>query len=196
MHAAGGTVSLDATTVPMNPKATINATVRVHDIDLNQLVAASSLASSIKLQVHVSGAIPFSIGPTGVRFHAGRLASSAPGQLQIARTVWGSVAQAGQTNAFQDFAFQALAHLRIEQLSGALNSLPGGRLGLLLHIRGENDPPVPAVPRIGLIALLRGHAFDKPLPLPTGTPIDLTLDTSLNLDELLAALRPSSPTTH
>jgi hypothetical protein len=34
---------------------------------------------------------------------------------------------------------------------------------------------------------LQGRAFDKPLPLPKGTPIDLTLDTSLNLDELLAS---------
>ena len=36
-------------------------------------------------------------------------------------------------------------------------------------------------------ALLRGHAFDKPLPLPKGTPVDLTLDTSLNLDDILNA---------
>ena len=41
--------------------------------------------------------------------------------------------------------------------------------------------------RVSVLDLLRGRAFDKPLPLPKGTPIDLTLDTSLNLDELLAS---------
>jgi hypothetical protein len=56
---------------------------------------------------------------------------------------------------------------------------------LLLHLKGRNDPVQAAEPRIGLLELLGGHAFDKPLPLPKGTPIDLTLDTSLNLDELL-----------
>jgi len=37
-----------------------------------------------------------------------------------------------------------------------------------------------------VLDLLRGRAFDKPLDLPKGTPVNLTLDTSLNLDELLA----------
>ena len=57
----------------------------------------------------------------------------------------------------------------------------------MLHVKGRHDPPTAPVTRIGLIDLLRGHAFDKPIPLPKGTPVDLTLDTSLNFDELLAA---------
>jgi hypothetical protein len=43
--------------------------------------------------------------------------------------------------------------------------------------------------RLSVFDLLQGHAFDKPLPLPKGTPVDLTLDTSLNFDELLDAYR-------
>jgi hypothetical protein len=35
--------------------------------------------------------------------------------------------------------------------------------------------------------LIRGRAFNKPIPLPKGTPIELTLDTSLNFDELMRA---------
>ncbi len=54
-----------------------------------------------------------------------------------------------------------------------------------MHLVGQNDPPQVAETRVGVIDLLRGRAFDKPLPLPKGTPIDLTLDTSVNLDELL-----------
>jgi hypothetical protein len=66
-----------------------------------------------------------------------------------------------------------------------VNSLPMGRLNIVLHVKGQHDPAVGGEPRVSVLDLLRGHAFDKPLPLPKGTPIDLTLDTSLNLDELL-----------
>ena len=88
-------------------------------------------------------------------------------------------------NAVQDFAYQALENLAFDQLDGTVNSQPMGRLGLLLHLKGRNDPAQAAETRVGVVDLLRGRAFDKPLPLPKGTPIDLTLDTSLNLDELL-----------
>jgi Dicarboxylate transport len=92
---------------------------------------------------------------------------------------------ASPPNAVQDFAYQALENLAFDQLEGTVNSRPMGRLGVLLHIKGRNDPATAAEPRVGVLDLLRGRAFDKPLPLPKGTPIDLTLDTSLNLDELL-----------
>ena len=54
--------------------------------------------------------------------------------------------------------------------------------------------------RVGLLDLLRGRAFNKRIALPAKTPVDLTLDTSLNFDELLEAWRraykgedPSNP---
>jgi hypothetical protein len=85
----------------------------------------------------------------------------------------------------QDFAYQALENLSFDRLEGAVNSQPMGRLGVQLHIVGRNDPQQAAEPRVRVLDLLRGRAFDRPLPLPKGTPIDLTLDTSVNLDELL-----------
>jgi hypothetical protein len=57
----------------------------------------------------------------------------------------------------------------------------------LLHVKGVHDPAEAVETRVGVGELLQGRAFDKPLPLPKGTPIDLTLDTSLNLDELLGS---------
>ena len=45
-------------------------------------------------------------------------------------------------NAVQDFAYQALENLAFDQLDGTVNSLPMGRLGLLLHIKGRNEPVV------------------------------------------------------
>ena len=87
-------------------------------------------------------------------------------------------------NAVQDFAYQALENLAFRQPEGTLNSQPMGRLQLLLH-QGQHEPASHQKRRVGVVELIRGRAFDKPLPLPKGTPIDLTLDTSLNLDELL-----------
>jgi hypothetical protein len=87
----------------------------------------------------------------------------------------------------QDFAYQALENLSFNALTGTVNSLPMGRLGVLLHVKGEHDPPQAQETRVGILDLLQGRTFEKPLPLPKATPIDLTLDTSLNLDELLAS---------
>jgi hypothetical protein len=36
---------------------------------------------------------------------------------------------------------------------------------------------------------LNGSAFQRRIPLPAKTPVDLTLDTSLNFDELIAAAK-------
>ena len=47
--------------------------------------------------------------------------------------------------------------------------------------------------RVGMLGG-RGTAFNRPIPLPSGTPVDLTLDTSLNFDDLMAAYaRRSDP---
>ncbi len=41
--------------------------------------------------------------------------------------------------------------------------------------------------------LARGTAFNKHIRLPKGTPVDLTLDTSLNFDDLMAAYSRDEP---
>ena len=141
----------------------------------------------------IDGVVPFTVEPQGVRFVNGHIAANGPGRLSIKReALTTSVGTGGGTqappNAVQDFAYQALENLAFDQLDGTVNSLPMGRLGLLLHIKGRNEPVMQvAETRVGVVDLLRGRAFDKPLPLPKDTPIDLTLDTSLNLDELLAS---------
>jgi hypothetical protein len=127
-----------------------------------------------------------------LRFANGHIAAESPGHLSIQRTALTSAVGTGasgqaQPNAVQDFAYQALENLSFSELNGDVNSRPMGRLGVLLHVKGEHDPARPMETRVGVVELLQGRAFDKPLPLPKGTPIDLTLDTSVNLDELLAS---------
>jgi hypothetical protein len=186
---AAGTAKIDPLTWTFGSQ-TLASTLRLSQIDLGALLASSNLASKVHLQAQVSGTLPFSIGPEGLRIKDGVVAATKPGRISIDRSLWAS----GQVtaNAMQDFAYQALENLAFDRLQGRINSLPGGRLGLLLHIEGRNDPPKPTDTRIGLVDLLRGQAFAKPLPLPKGTPIDLTLDTSLNFDELLRAYRAAS----
>ena len=92
-----------------------------------------------------------------------------------------------QVNAIQDFAYQAMENLAFDTLEAGVNSTDKGRLSVLFHVKGRHDPKVAEKARVGILDLLRGRAFDKHIALPAKTPVDLTLDTSLNFDELLAA---------
>jgi hypothetical protein len=90
-------------------------------------------------------------------------------------------------NAVQDFAYQAMENLAFETMEATVNSVDNGRLNVLFSIHGQNDPPVAKEARISVFDALRGKALSEPVDLPKGTPVNLTLDTSLNFDELLAA---------
>jgi hypothetical protein len=187
---AEGRAVLDPMTYSFDPGATSQGTLRLQNINVQPLVEAAGLTDRVTVQARIDGTVPFTIGPDGVRFADGRVAANAPGRLSIKREALtasvGTGADGGvPPNAVQDFAYQALENLAFERLEGVVNSQPMGRLGVLLHLVGQNDPPQVAETRVGVIDLLRGRAFDRPLPLPKGTPIDLTLDTSVNLDELL-----------
>jgi hypothetical protein len=187
---AQGRAALDPMTYSFAPGATSRGTLRLQNINAQTLIEAAGLTDRMSVQARIDGAVPFTLGPDGVRFADGRIAANAPGRLSIKRealTASVGTGAGGQVppNAVQDFAYQALEHLAFERLEGVVNSQPMGRLGVLLHLIGQNDPPQVEEARVGIIDLLRGRAFDRPLPLPKGTPIDLTLDTSVNLDELL-----------
>jgi hypothetical protein len=181
---AEGRASLGAFTIDLaNPKR-IDGAADLSSISLAALVAASNLGSKVRLEGKVSGHVPFSAGPDGFRIVNGHVQADGAGRLSIDRSLWAQ-GGAATTNAVQDFAYQALENLSFDQLSADLNSVPGGRLQVLFHIKGRSDPPKPQQAEVGLVDLINGTALQKPIPLPNGTPIDLTLDTSLNFDELL-----------
>ena len=85
----------------------------------------------------------------------------------------------------QDFAYQALEYLAYDEMTAELNSVANGRLSILFKIKGKSDPPKRQIAEIAISDIVNGTALQKQVPLPSGTPIDLTLDTSLNFDELL-----------
>src|SRR5665213_535587 len=182
---AEGHASLGAIAISLADPGHVAGTAQLSSIALNSLVAASNLGSKVKLEGKVSGRIPFTIGPDGFRITNGRVAADGPGRLSVNRSLWAQGDAALSSNAVQDFAYQALENLAFDQMSAELNSVAGGRLQVVFHIKGRSDPPKPQVAEVSLIDIINGTALYKPIALPSGTPIDLTLDTSLNFDELL-----------
>ena len=169
--------------------------IRIHDVDIGMLVAASNLSKKISLTARVSGTVPFRYGPQGLRFVAGRIATQGQGRLSIARSLWSGTGEE-DSSAVRNFAYQAMEDLAIDKLDGTIDSLPTGRLGMIFHIKGRYDPEKAGNPSVDLFELLRGTALDRSIPLPKGTDVNLTLDTTLNFDELLAAYRKAWADTH
>ena len=178
-------LSLGAITFSLANPGQIAGVADLKGISLNSLVTASNLGSKVKLEGKVSGHIPFVMGPEGFRITNGHVAADELGRLSVDRSLWTQGEAAISSNAVQDFAYQALENLAFEQMSADLNSVANGRLQIVFHIKGRSDPPEPQVAEVAITDVINGTALYKPIPLPSGTPIDLTLDTSLNFDELL-----------
>ena len=182
---AQGHASLGAITVDVADPGHVAGSAQLNGIALNSLVAASNLGNKVKLEGKVSGRIPFEMGPDGFRIVNGHVAADGPGRLSVDRSLWTQGEAAINSNAVQDFAYQALENLAFEQMSADLNSVANGRLQVVFHIKGKSDPPKRQIAEVAITDVINGTALYKPIPLPSGTPIDLTLDTSLNFDELL-----------
>jgi hypothetical protein len=195
----GGTVKLEPFAVPFAPGATWGGAILLDGVQISQMVEATPFGDRVDLDARLSGRIPFQSTPLGVRIAAGDLHAIQPGRLSIQREALTGVATSGgaplapgapapataPTNAFSDFAYQAMENLAFDTLSARIDSLPAGRLGVVFHIKGRNEPPKKQVLRVPLNQLVDRSFMDKPQPLPSGTKVDLTLDTSLNLDQLL-----------
>jgi hypothetical protein len=199
---AGGRVWLEPSRLPLDPSRAVTGSLVLDGVDLGQILAASPLADQVKITAIVDGTLPFALKNGAIQISGGQLAARGAGRLSIARTALSGLqtgsatgsgaVTAGPTaplggNAIQDFAYQAMENLAFDSLDARIDSLPGARLGLVFHIKGRNDPEKDVPSKIALRDLVAGRAFDKPIALPKGTPIDLTLDTSLNFGDLIKA---------
>jgi len=81
-----------------------------------------------------------------------------------------------------------MENLAFDVLTADVNSLDEGRVGVLFHIKGRHDPPERQELRLSLSELISREFLNRPLPLPSNTGIDLTLDTTLNLNQLVSDL--------
>jgi hypothetical protein len=194
----GGHVRIESLEVPFDAKAPVRGVLLFDGVQLHDLVEASPFGDRVDLDARVSGRVPFTAGVGGVRIADGQLKAVEPGRLSIQRTALTSVAADGAISGpaaaaapdpnatFTDFAYQAMENLAFDTLEAGVQSKPDGRLGVLFHIVGRHDPPKRQEIRLGLMDLIRKRFLGQKLPLPSGTGVNLTLDTTLNLDDLLA----------
>jgi len=189
ISALGGKLRLEPLTIPVPPDAEFQGVIILDGVELGQLLDVSNLGDKVSAQATLDGRLPFAASPTGFRFLKGSVTARGPGRLAIKREALTGMstgeAAVTEVNAVQDFAYQAMENLAFDQLDASVESLPGGRLGVIFHIKGKHDPEIGEEIVLGLGEILDRSALTRRLPLPKGTPIDLTLDTSLNFDELL-----------
>jgi hypothetical protein len=201
----GGLIRIDSLVVPLTPKPIIHGVLELQGLQLHDLVEASPFGDKVDLTAKVSGRMPFTLDGDKVRIQRGSLHAIEPGRLSIQRTALTGVQAAGavetpgapeavqaavqpdaSTDTISDFAYQAMENLAFSTLSAEVDSRPDGRLAVLFHIVGKHDPPQRQVIRLTLMDLIQKKFLNRQLPLPSGTGVNLTLDTTLNLDDLLA----------
>ena len=180
-----GHVALEGFTINPADPSHITGAAQLSSIALSSLIGASNLGAKVKLEGKVSGRVPFALTSEGFRITNGHIAADGPGRLSVNRSLWMQGEAALSSNAVQGFAYQALENLAFDSMTADLNSIVGGRLQIVFHIKGHSDPPVHQTADVAIADILDGTAMYKPILLPSATPIDLTLDTSLNFDELL-----------
>jgi hypothetical protein len=190
---AGGFASLEPVEIPFDPNTSWEGVLVLENVQMGELFARSGFADSVQLDAVVSGRVPFVYGPNGVTIIEGQVAAVQPGRLSINREVLTGMAAEGggeavPPNTVQDFAYQALENLWFDQMEATLNSLPEGRLGVLFTVHGRHDPPVEQEIRLTIMEVIQQDFLNRVLPLPSGTEINLTLDTSFNLDQLVEDL--------
>ncbi len=212
VQSPGGPVVLEPTTVYFDGKTPLSGVIAFNGLDFGKIIAATDLATSMTFKGDLSGRIPFGVDQGHITVSAGTMNSDAPGQISIKRTAvtgvnsaTGSVttdappataaiasknAEAAAVadpnfNPFQDLAFQAMEHVAYDQIDARLNSIDGGKLNINFHIKGYYDPPQPQKAKISLLDYISGKWMQKPIKLPSKTPVELYLEIPVNLDEIL-----------
>ena len=195
----GGRVRVEALEYPLVAGAPSRGVLVFEGVQLHDIVEASPFGDKVDLDAKVSGRMAFEANGNRVRITGGELKADQPGRISIDRVALtgvqadGAVAAPGAVAAsvnandtITDFAYQAMENLAFDKLDATIASRDDGRLGVLFHIVGRHDPPTKQTIRLSVMDLLQKRFLGRKLPLPSGTGVNLTLDTTLNLDDLLA----------
>lgn len=194
LKVAGGVIRVEPFALPLGPGQPFSGVIVLENVQLGEVIAGSGFGDKVALDAVVSGRLPFTSDPTaGIRIAGGTLAAVQPGRLSIQSEALSGLEAGGggevvPPSTVQDLAYQAMENLSFDILSAEVNSLDEGRIGVLFHIRGRHDPPVHQELRIGIAEFISREFLNRPLPLPSGTGIDLTLDTTLNVNQLVGDL--------
>ena len=196
-----GKLVFDPFILPFKPGEPWTGAINIEAVQVKDLVEASPFGDRVDLEARLTGRAPFEVTPQGVRVSGGVLRAIEPGRLSILREAFTTVGAEGggvsvpvpvpeeaapeATNAITEFAYQAMEHLAFDTLDAQVDSQDNGRLGVLMHLKGEHTPPKKQEIRLTIMELIRQSFMNRSLPLPSGTKVDLTLDTSINLDQIL-----------
>jgi|TARA_R100000149_G_scaffold65270_1_gene39167 hypothetical protein len=187
-----GQVTVEPFDIPLDPAVPWGGTVLLERVQVGDLVAGAGFGDKVQLDAVVSGSIPFVRSPDGqIRISGGSLQAVQPGRLSIQREALSGLEAGGGGEAIppgvvEDLAYQAMEYMAFDSLTARVDSLDGGRLGVLFRIMGRHDPPERQELRLGLLDVIRRDFLGQPLELPSDTGIRLTLDTTFNLDQIVS----------
>lgn len=193
LHIGGGVVRIEPLAIPFDRSQTLTGALVLESVQIGNIFSGAGLDDKVKLDAIVSGRIPFTSGPDGVRVVGGVLNAVQPGRLSLQREALTGLEASNSDdslppNAMTDLAYQALENLAFNDMTVVVNSLDAGRLNLRFGIHGRHDPPNKQEIRLTWLQVLRRQFFDTPLPLPSGTGVNLNLDTTLNANQLIGDL--------
>jgi hypothetical protein len=183
---AGGTVRLQAT-ASLGADQTVKGEVVMDKVQVRDLIKASPFGDRVSMTAEISGRMPFRMSGGQLRFAQGAAQADGPGRLSINRNTFnpGGVAGAANQDNLSTFGYQAMENLAFQSLEASIKSLPDGRLGMVFHIKGRHDPPTRKELRLTWRDFFDRGILNKTMPLPSDTEVNLTLDTTLNLDNLI-----------
>ena len=191
---AGGLIRVEPFAAPLDRSQPFGGVIVLENVQLGEIIAGSGFGDKVALDAVVSGRLPFTSDPAaGIRISGGTLAAVQPGRLSIQREALSGLEAGGggegvPPNTVQDLAYQAMENLSFDILSAEVNSLDQGRIGVVFRIRGRHDPPQRQELRLSIAEFISREFLNRELPLPSGTGIDLTLDTTLNVNQLVSDL--------
>jgi hypothetical protein len=183
----GGKVRINAV-ASLSADQTIEGELKLDGVQVHDLVASSPFSDKVSLTAQVSGAMPFRVAAGKLRIASGAARADGPGRLSINRATFNpggvEVGPASKDN-LSTFGYQAMSDLTFETLSATIDSQPDGKLRMVFRLAGKYDPPTKKELRLTWRDFLDRDILNKPMPLPSNTQVNLTLDTTLNLDNLI-----------
>jgi hypothetical protein len=183
----GGKVRINAT-ASLAADQTVQGQVTLDGVQVHDLVASSPLSDKMSLTSQISGSLPFRMAAGKLRIAGGAAKSDGPGRLSINRATFnpgGAATGPATKDNLSTFGYQALENLAFHTLNATIESQADGKLRMVFHIAGKYDPPTKKELRLTWRDFFDRKILNKSMPLPSNTVVNLTLDTTLNLDNLI-----------
>ena len=183
----GGHVRINAT-ASLAADQTVKGEVVMDKVQVHDLVASSPFSDKVSMTAQISGRLPFQMTGGKLRIADGSAQADGPGRLSINRATFnpGGVAKGPATeDNLSTFGYQAMENLAFQTLDATIGSQPDGKLRMVFHVVGKHDPPTKKELRLSWRDFFDRQVLNKSMPLPSNTGVNLTLDTTINLDNLI-----------